>query len=579
VCKFRIAEGNTIAFEVREYDKDLLLVIDPPTRLWGTYYGGSGDDKGYAVAVDGSGNVYLAGATSSTDAIATINTHQSSLSGNKDAFLTKFSSAGVRRWSTYYGGSNIDEVRGLTIDFGEYIYLSGLTNSNDVIATPGAHQTFFGGGYDAFLVKFNTNGIRQWGTYYGGSNNDYGLSVATDHNGNVYLVGETNSNDEIATYDAIQPSIGGIKDAFLVKFTSSGTRQWGTYYGGEASEWIRSVVTDIDGNVYLAGYTGSTNLLVTFSAHQTFFAGGTDAFLAKFNDNGTCLWATYYGGNEMDFGRCIATDANGNVYLLGDTWSTDNIATSDAYQLYLGGSTRDVFLVKFNSNGIREWGTYYGGNDNDFGYSIATDVFGNIYLTGYTYSPNAIATNDAYQNLKEDSADAYLAKFNKNGALLWGSYYGGSNNDFGSCIAIDSGGSIYLVGWTESMNGISTLESHQNNLGGLVDAFVVKFVQENATHIDELLFSKLHRNMFVFELIPNPAEDNVLLRVWSLEDCKIDIVLTNILGMEQVVVKDKEIKAGTTDISLDLNEHSSGFYLITVRSGKASATKVLQVVK
>ena len=154
------------------------------------------------------------------------------------------------------------------------IYLSGYTNSTSGIATTGAHQTTYGGNYDAFLVKFNSSGVRQWGTYYGGTNDDNGYSCATDASGNIYLSGYTRSTSGIATTGAHQTTYGGRFDAFLVKFNSSGVRQWGTYYGGTSDDNGYSCATDASGNIYLSGHTRSTSGIATTGAHQTTYGGG-----------------------------------------------------------------------------------------------------------------------------------------------------------------------------------------------------------------------------------------------------------------------------------------------------------------
>jgi hypothetical protein len=206
------------------------------------------------------------------------------------------------------------------------VYLAGYTNSTTGtdIATTGAHQSANGGNDDAFLVKFNTSGVRQWGTYYGGSGVDEGWSCSTDASGNVYLAGVTSSNTGtvIATTGAHQSTNGGGTDAFLVKFNTSGVRQWGTYYGGSGSEEGNSCSTDATGNVYLAGYTPSNTgtVIATTGAHQSAFGGGfDDAFIVKFNASGIRQWGSYYGGSGDDRGYSCSTDASGNVYLAGYT--------------------------------------------------------------------------------------------------------------------------------------------------------------------------------------------------------------------------------------------------------------------
>jgi len=271
-------------------------------RQWGTYYGGSGIDFGACCSIDATGNLYLSGQTTSSTsiAIATAGAHQAIFGGgpvsNNDAFLVKFNSSGVRQWGTYYGGNGNDFGYASNFDSAGNIYLTGYTtdsNTGTVIATAGAHQTINGGGIvDAFLVKFSSSGVRQWGTFYGGSGDDYGTFCMMDGTGNVYLAGQTSTSTGtiIVTNGSHQPIHGGgTNDGFLVEFNASGTRQYGTYYGGNFSEAVSACHIDSFGNLYLSGSSNtvcSGTVICTPGSHQTAFGGGSnDAFMAKFAIN------------------------------------------------------------------------------------------------------------------------------------------------------------------------------------------------------------------------------------------------------------------------------------------------------
>ena len=233
------------------------------------------------------------------------------------------------------------------------------------------------------------------GTYYGDSQ-ESGNSCAADAQGNVYLAGQTTSTAGIviATPGSHQPIYGGGNaDAFLVKFDVNGVRQWGTYYGGVgAIDYGSTCATDLSGNVYLAGNTtsNSSTIIATPGSHQPVFGNNVDAFLVKFDGNGVRQWGTYYGGTGLEYGFCSA-DALGNVYLTGMTSTTSGtaVATVGSHQsAFAVGNSFDAYLVKFNTNGVRQWGTYYGGADNDEGNSSAADLLGNIYMVGNTQSKN-----------------------------------------------------------------------------------------------------------------------------------------------------------------------------------------------
>lgn len=490
--------GDHLTFEIQGVDPKKSMIIDPAIRVWGTYYGGSGSDDANVCVTDAFNNVFIAGETSSNSGtvIATSGTHQTTLIGGMNAYVAKFDATGIRQWATYYGGGT-EYGTGCSPDTLGNVYLSGVTSESTgiVIASTGAHQPNYGGGpTDGFLAKFNASGIRVWGTYYGGffsvnGSVDYATSCATDLSGNVYLAGYTDSNQGtvIATVGSHQPSFGNNVDAFLVKFNTNGVRQWGTYYGAEGVEY-GYCATDAVGNVYLAGHASSTVAIATSGSHQQTLGGiginyFSDAFLAKFDASGVRQWGTYYGGVESDEANFCAVDRQGNIFIAGNTQSntlSDTIATTGSHQKIYGGGSYDAFVAKFNASGVRQWGTYYGGNEADYGYSCATDHAGNVYLGGSTSSTliSAIATSGSYQYAIP--AGAFLAKFDNAGTRQWGTYYGGSLLDFsfGASCTADSLGNVYLAGVTNNASGgtaVATSTSHQPASGGSGDAFLVKF--------------------------------------------------------------------------------------------------------
>jgi len=407
------------------YNAFLVKFNSAGIRQWGTYYGGTFDNWGYGCSTDASGNVFMAGTTQSLNNIATTGCHQSTIGGGNamvnDAFLVKFNSAGIRQWGTYYGGSGNDWGYACSTDASGNVYMTGTTESlvaGTIIATSGSHQSSYGGGaYDAFLVKFNTAGVRQWGTYYGGTGNDEGYSCATDASGNTYMVGRSStiSGSMISSSGSHQSVYGGgSEDAFLVKFNSAGFRLWGTYYGGSGTDYGYFCALDISGNIFISGVTSSSiPSMASSGSHQSAIGGGNDAFLVKFDALGIRQWGTYYGGSGIDYGYSCATDASGNVYMAGHTTTSlgTSIATLGNHQSANGGAV-DAFLVKFNSMGIRQWGTYYGGTSGDYGWGCATDANNNIYLVGKSTSGTSIASSSSHQSaFGGGTYDAFLVKF------------------------------------------------------------------------------------------------------------------------------------------------------------------------
>jgi gliding motility-associated-like protein len=463
-----------------------MLVIDPtPKRLWGTYYGGENNDVVGQCSTDKAGNVFLYGMTNSLVNIASAGSYQGILAGETDCFLAKFDAAGLRQWGTYFGGISKEQASNtgglaIAVDESGNIYFAGSTSSLSGIATPGAHQTIYGGGdYDCFLEKFSQAGYRIWGTYYGGAMEDRAEGITTDMNGNVFLAGDTRSTSGIATAGSYQPVLFNAgKDAFFAKFDSNGVRQWGTYYGGEMDEWATSCATDGSGHVYFAGWTISQTNIASPGAFQTIYGGGaSDGFLAKFNTGGQRVWATYYGGESDDGGGGCIVDSAGNLCMAGGTASLAGIASTGCHQPVYGGGAKDGFIVKFDSSGQRLWGTYYGGSSYDLVSGCAFGWNGDIFVAGYSSSVNNISTPDAYQSTLNAYSDAFLVKFNAAGQRQWGSYYGGSKwESFYTCSYVTDD-TLYAAGVTTSTDSMASPGAWQQSYGGgLNDCILIKFL-------------------------------------------------------------------------------------------------------
>lgn len=440
------------------------------------------------MSTDSKGNVYITGTTYSTNGISTPGAYQSMFSGNVNAFLVKLNSYGVRLWATYYGGDTGTFGFSVACNDSDNVYVCGSTLSSTGIATTGAFQTTIAGGSDAFLVKFDSSGARQWGTYYGGANYEDALGVTVSNTADVYFIVRTYGSSGMASPGAYQTTFSGSGEkAVLVKFSGNGARLWATYYDGTGIDIPDGVTTDDSGNVYMTGFTSSTSGIATAGAYQANlnFPNGS-AFLVKFNDMGSRQWATYYGDTNSSSGAGVCTDHAGNVYMCGVTRSITNIASPGAAQTSLSG-TLDAFLVKFNNNGIRQWGTYFGGPDSDYATSVACDTLGNIYITGYTNSPSGIAMPGAYQPVYGGGIyDAFLAEFSNAGIKERATYYGGPGKDFGTGVCTDDSGKVYITGYTNSTSGIATNGAHQTSYGGgTYDAFIAKFYSDTFVAISQ----------------------------------------------------------------------------------------------
>ncbi len=506
-------QGQIISFAIDHVDKTKELIIDPLVRLWGTYFGGNKLDWYIGSCVDKTGNLYVTGGTDSESNIATVGAHQVIYGGyaqnsdwfTGDAVLAKYDANGNRLWCTYYGGDHGDWGSACAVNLnGNYVSLVGVTASTlaGVIATPGCHQPVWNNGqspdkYDWFCALFDSSGIRIWGTYYGGTGGDIINDCCFDSNDNLFFCGGTaspNVQNVIASTNAYQSVFGGKTDAFLAKFSISGSRLWSTYYGSYGTEFAESCVYDKAGFVYMVGTSTSSINISTPGSHQPNYGGGVDpmtmgvfkqqmgdALIVKFDENGNRIWATYYGHANNDWANDCVLDSNNDLIVSGATayGIPGVISTPGSFQGNYGGGSRDAFLLKLNSNGVRQWCTFYGGTGIEPSNYCAVDVNDDIYLCGNTCSSSSITTPCSYQsNYGGGAYDIFLTKFSKKGIRQWSTYYGStSSEDLAHC-RTDLNGNVYIIGKTTGSGGgyFGSANGFQSTYGGgAYDGFIAKF--------------------------------------------------------------------------------------------------------
>ncbi len=442
------------------------------TLSYSTFLGGGGGDGGYGgIAVDGGGNAYVTGSTSSSD-FPTLNPYQTD-QGGWDVFVTKLSctNSGLI-YSTYLGGGSDDWGEGIAVDDSGNAYVTGSTWSSD-LPTLSPYQTDQGGG-DVFVVKLSSSGDSLiYSTYLGGESYDEGQGIAVDGSG-AYVTGSTQSSD-FPTLNSYQTDQGGV-DAFVTKLSSSGNSLiYSTYLGGGSEDYGWDIAVDDSDNAYVTGRTSSSDF-PTLNPYQT-YQGSVDAFVVKLSNSGSSLmYSTFLGGsgpeNEYDSDHHmggIAVDGSGNAYVMGSTYSS-NFSTLNPYQGYQGNM--DVFMTELSSTGNSLiYSTYLGGSGNDWGEDIAIDGSGNAYVTGVTWSPD-FPTLNPYQSYLNGYYDVFVTKLSNTGnSLIYSTYLGGGDGDAGWGIAIDGSGNAYVAGSTLSSD-FPTLNPYQ--MYQFWDAFVTK---------------------------------------------------------------------------------------------------------
>ncbi|MFX1254011.1 MAG: SBBP repeat-containing protein [Promethearchaeota archaeon] len=485
---FKLLGSNVYGFSVPSYDPTKILIIDPLFLTYSTYVSGTGWDFGYELAIDLAGNAYVTGETSAMD-FPTVNAYDSSFNGDWDVFVFKLSPNGNNLlYSTYVGGSMAEEGHGIAVNPAGNAYVSGRTYSGN-FPTVNAYDNNNNGVWDVFVFKLAAGGSSLlYSTYIGGSQDDFGYGLAIDPTGNAYVTGNTYSTNfpTVNAYNATGDGSTTYSDVFVCKLAANGSSLlYSTYVSGSRGDEGHGIVIDPTGNAYVTGYTYSLDF-PTVNAYDATGDGDLnywDVFIFKLAADGSnLLYSTYVGGSQDDFGYGLAIDMVGNAYVTGYTYSTD-FPTVNAYNATGDGSTsfRDVFVFKLAANGSSLlYSTYVSGSHEDEGHGIAVNPAGNAYVTGRTRSTD-FPTVNAYNATGDGSNlwDVFVLKLASDGSnLLYSTYLGGSQDDFGYGIVIDSAGNAYVTGYTYSTD-FPTVNAYNATGDGntsWADVFVSKLV-------------------------------------------------------------------------------------------------------
>jgi hypothetical protein len=334
----------------------------------------------------------------------------------------------------------------------------------------------------AYAAKFDINGNLVWLATFNGTVLDQGSDVYFA-NDKIYGVGFTNSSN-FSLQSPIQQTRGGGMDAFLAELSQDGQAQFSTFFGGSGNDRAEGVAADSEGNIYIAGYTDSTDF-PTASALQGVNAGKNDTFIAKFNSNHELLWSTYFGGTGDDSlsSGSLTIDSNNNVIITGATTSTDLATTSNAVNdTALGGE--DAFIAKFSTNGALLYTSYLGGTGDDWGRQVRVDRSDNAYVVGDTDSTDLFVKNPE-QASAAGEGDIFMMKINSTGSLVFSTYIGGNHEEWGASVAVSPIGNVYVAGITQS-KGLNTSDAnltYQNKEDGFLQKYTNAGVLVHGTYI------------------------------------------------------------------------------------------------
>ncbi len=494
---YELREAGRVGFKVGAYDRSLPLVIDP-VMTYSTFLGGSNIDGAQAVAVDAAGHMYVTGETSSSNFSVTGGAYDTSANGDADVFVAKFHrNTGALMYATYIGGSGDDSGFDIAVDAQGNAYVTGLTDSSGFPTTTGAFDRSLGGLMDGFVTKLNATGTALvYSTFVGGSGFEFFTAISVDDAGNAYVAGNSDSTDFPVTAGAYRTTrAGGMNDAVVFKLNAAGSALvFSTFLGGNGQDEANGLTLSKDNEVIVTGFTDSTNFPTTPGALDTTKGGRGDAFVTRLNAAGSALVSSTYLGGSLsafttsfagyDAGYDVKVDGFGNIYVVGETVSTNFPVTAGAFQTQLTGVYK-AFVAKLSpgmSNLV--YATYLGGGGDEFARAVTVDGYGATRVAGKTISQNFPVTGDALQAARLGMSDAFLTVLAANGsALSFSTYWGGTQAEDAFGLRHDTLGNLVMVGDTDSSNFPVTSGAFDTSYNSGGDAYLTKFKMEDGASL------------------------------------------------------------------------------------------------
>lgn len=506
-----------------------------PIKQWDADLGADDNEQLYSMQQTTDGGYIMGGYSES--GISGDKTQASQ--GSSDYWIVKIDSNGLKLWDARFGGTSVDELTALqqTADGG---YILGGSSFSAI----GGDKTQTSRGLsDYWIVKTDSNGIKQWDARFGGDSLDELHSIQQTSDGGYILGGFSMS---IIGGDQTHTRLGG-KDYWIVKTDSNGVKQWDSRFGGAQFEELNSVSQTTDGGYILGGYS-----LSGISGNKTQPNKGLyDYWIVRTDANGTMQWDVDFGGINDDWLTELQQTNDGGYVLGGWSWSG---VTGDKTQPSQGDN--DFWIIKTDSNGVKQWDKDFGGSSNDYLNPIEQTTDGGYILGGYSSSP---VSGDKTQPT-QGGTDYWIVKTDVNGVKQWDADFGGSDFDFLYALTQTADGGYILGGYSSS--GISGDKSQ--NSKGINDYWIVKISSGGTTGISSIAFDS---NADIISY-PNPFTTSTTLEFNLSETKNVSITIVDVVGIEVKTIPTKNLQSGKNKITIDLSELNNGIYFCKIKSNE-----------
>jgi hypothetical protein len=481
------------------------LFDNPATLNWSTFLGATAEEIGWSATLDSQGNPVVTGLNTSTFFPTTPGAYDRVYSGLGDVFVAKFSADGATLlWSTFLGGDTTLPEYGYSVivDAADNPIVTGHTRSENFPTTPGAYDTDYNLGADAFVSKLSSAGnALLWSTYLGGFDHDLGYDVDLDASGNPVVAGRALSPNFPTTLGAYDRSPNGEEDGFITKLRADGSALiWSTFLGGSLYDGVQAIELDAFDAPIVCGYMASLD----------FPGGGADGlydvFVTKLSSAGSGLsWSRVFGGSSYDYCAGMDLDSMGNPVICGSTGSFDFPVTAGAYDVTYNGDD-DVIAAKLSGvSGATMWATFVGGSAPvyEIARGVALDFANRPILAGATPSADFPTTPDGFDTSHNGASDVFVVRLDAAGSALdWGSFFGGPVDDYGFAIASDGAGDVVVTGSADTGFPVTPGAYDITYNGDISDVFVARVTLEpDPTGVEPAAYASAH----AIAISPNPV--------------------------------------------------------------------------
>jgi len=559
-----------------------ISVSDAPAQapgwMWARSVGSVGNDVCESIAVDDSGNVFITGSYEGTaDFDPGPGVFNLTSQGILDVFVLKLDPNGNFVWAISIGGTGTDKDYSIKADHIGSVFITGrFANTVDFDPGAGVFNMISNGDKDVYIVKISPLGNFIWAKSVGGTGDDEGFGIAVDLANDVLVTGYfQNTVDFDPDAGVFNLSSNGNYDAFVLKLEGSGNFLWAVSYGALLNDDGFAITTDSANNVYATGYFINTVDFDPGPGTDTLATNGyMDAYVLKLDESGNYLWARNLGGIQTDNGTSIYVDAAQNVYSTGTFLGTADFDPGTGSQTLTAVGNSDVYISKLDNKGMYRWADGIGGGQADYSYSIATDIYGEIYVSGLFRQLVDFDPGPGVFNLIASDNDGYILKLDTSGNFIWAQKIGGlgqySENIQG--IAFDKGNHLIVTGHFMSYQvtiGNDTLTN--TTAPGTADIYIAKldsvFITSTGVQNNKIT-NALH-------LYPNPVKDQLIISIPTDMNGEMMITVSDISGRQYIktaIMVQNKMKINTSGLP-------GGVYLVKIQCDRFTEIQKFVVIR